>query len=611
MCGIAGYCGPRDAAGVVLEALRRLEYRGYDSAGIAAVHAGALDILKRPGKLRALESALMAHPLPGGLAIGHTRWATHGEPNKVNAHPHADASQSIAVVHNGIIENYRELRLELEAAGVRFLSETDTEVIVHLLARHYNGDLFEAMQQVVPLLHGAYAVAAVCRHEPGLLVGVRCKSPLVIGVGEGEAFLASDPTALLPFTREVVYLDEGCVCAVRADGVRVVHADGTVAAWTVETIPWSAAAAEKGGYPHFMLKEIHEQPAALRNTGRGRVGEGSAHVRLEDLHLTPAEAVGCGKLIIAACGTAYHAGLVGKYLIEACAGIPVEVEFASEFRYRLAVVPPGTIFLAISQSGETADTLEALRLAKAQGARTLAIVNTVGSSVAREADGVVYQQAGPEISVASTKAYTSQCAALVLLAVWLGQARGALDPARAAVLLEEFRALPDQMEQALAQEPAIHALANTPLYVGAASALYLGRNINYATALEGALKLKEISYVHAEGCPAGEMKHGPIALIAPDAPTIALAPMGITHDKMLSNMHEIRARKGPVLAIATAGDEAVWSAADAVIYIPACDELLSPILAAAPLQLLAYHVAVARGCDVDQPRNLAKSVTVE
>jgi glutamine---fructose-6-phosphate transaminase (isomerizing) len=612
MCGIVGYTGMRSALEVVMAGLHRLEYRGYDSAGVAILGDGTLRCVKTRGKLARLDERTAREPLPGTLGIGHTRWATHGAPNERNSHPHLDEPGDIAVVHNGIIENYEELRDRLRAGGVAFRSETDSETLAHLIRFHYKGDLMKAVQEALHEVTGAYAIAVVSRHHPGLLVAARQGSPLVVGVGAGEGFVASDVSAVMRYTREVVYLDNGQVCAVEPSGARVETVEGDPVPLSVQRIDWDDAAAEKEGYPHFMLKEIHQQPEVLRNTLRGRLEEGSDRVRLADMNLNEEDLRQCGRIHIVACGTAWHAGILGKYLIEEFAQVPVEVDIASEYRYRDPLIPPHTLMLAISQSGETADTLEAIRIAKRKGAQVAAVVNTVGSSVAREAHGVVYQQAGPEIGVASTKAYTSQLMCLSLFAIWLGETRGVLSREKAHFLLDELRALPDKVKRILdTQDATLRRCAQDPRYRDVENYLYLGRSYNFASALEGALKLKEISYIHAEGCASGEMKHGPIALITETWPVVSVAVKGRTYEKAMSNVQEIRARGGICLNIGTEGDTAIAGHSTDVVYVPECHEPFSPILVAVPLQLLAYHISAARGCDVDQPRNLAKSVTVE
>jgi glucosamine--fructose-6-phosphate aminotransferase (isomerizing) len=604
MCGIVGYVGPRDAAPVVLDGLKRLEYRGYDSAGIVTVRPEGLASVKRAGKLAVLEGALAGAPLPGHLALGHTRWATHGRPTDANAHPHLSEDGRLAIIHNGIIENYQPLRARLTASGHAFASETDSEVVVHLIEEHYRGDLADAVRAALREVEGAFAiVAAHADHQE--IVAARATSPLVVGLGEGETFVASDVPALLPYTRRVIYLHDGEVAEVRPGGVVVTDLDGGPRDTQVDTIEWDAEAAEKGGWPHFMLKEIYEQPSVLQNTFGGRFAESGDDVRLE-LDLDPAD---IERVVIVAAGTASYAGLVGETLLERLGRVPAEVEVASEFRYRRPVLNERTLVVAVSQSGETIDTLEALREGKRAGARTLGILNVKGSSISREVDDVLYIHAGPEIGVASTKAYTAMVGAFALLAVRFGRGRGTLDEAGARELIRALRATPGQLETALERREAVRVVAET--LAEARSVLYLGRGVNVASAYEGALKLKEISYLHAEAYPTGEMKHGPIALIDEVTPVVAIAPRGELHAKTISNLQEVRARDGRVIAIASDGDEEIAHHADHVLRVPDVPELLSPLVVAVPMQLLAYEVAVLLGRDVDQPRNLAKSVTVE
>ncbi len=610
MCGIIGYIGPRPAVSVLVPALRRLEYRGYDSAGIATVHGRTLDVRKVVGKIARLEGVVAQDPPQGRIGIAHTRWATHGRPSDGNAHPHVDCAARLAIVHNGIIENYAELRKDLAREGHRFRSQTDTEVIAHLIERHRANGLPEAVRRATRELRGAYALVCVAPEEPELLVAVRCgSSPLVIGCGAGEVFVASDIPALLGETRDVLILEEGEQALLTAGAVTLQTLAGTPVRRPTTTIPWDREAAEKGGYPHFMLKEIYEQPEAVRATIRDRVDLEAGEIRIPELGLTERELAGLTRLCFVACGTSYHAALVGRYLVEALARLPVEVDVASEFRYRHPVLDGRVLTVPISQSGETADTLAALREAREQGSRVVAICNVVGSSVAREADGVLYTRAGLEIGVASTKAFTAQLAALLLLALKLGRARGMLEPEGSQQLLKGLAEIPDLMAELLRHSDAVRQIAER--FTESRDFLYLGRGIHYPLALEGALKLKEISYIHAEGYPAGEMKHGPIALIDKHMPVIAIAPQGPTYEKMASNIEEVKAREGLVVAVASAGDPEIEATADSVIPIPHTLPWLQPLLVALPLQVLAYHIAVLRGCDVDQPRNLAKSVTVE
>jgi len=611
MCGIVGYIGDKKPTEVIMTGLHRLEYRGYDSAGVAVVNEDGLDCIKSLGKLKILDAKLEEHPLVGNVGIGHTRWATHGEPSEVNSHPHFNVDKTIAVVHNGIIENFHELREQLQAEGVEFRSATDTETIAHLVSKYYEGDLFKAVQRALKDLEGAYAIGVVCKDQPDVLVAARHGSPLIVGLGEDEGFIGSDVPAIMKYTRKVMYIDNGHVCEITRKGVKVEDVDGNPIKMEVKTVEWDDAAAEKEGYPHFMLKEIHQQAAVLRNTLRGRVEEGSDAVKLKEMNISVDELKACSKIFVVACGTAWHAGMVGKYLIEKFAKVPVDLDLASEFRYRDPIVPPNSIMIPVSQSGETADTLEAIRIAKSRGAKVAAIVNAVGSSVARESHGVVYQQAGPEIGVASTKAYTSQCMAFALFTIWLGESRGVLDKAQAKEMIAHLRQVPDKVQWILDNHEKVKELAAQPEYRDAESCFFLGRNYNFPSALEGALKLKEISYIHAEGYAAGEMKHGPIALVTDTFPVVNVAVQGETYDKVVSNIQEIKARRGLIISVATEGDKDIQSHSRDVIYIPECYEPFSPILVAVPLQLFAYYIAANRGCDVDQPRNLAKSVTVE
>ncbi len=611
MCGIVGYIGDNNPTNVIMAGLHRLEYRGYDSAGVAVVNEGRLDCLKSLGKLKVLDEKLEASPLGGKLGIGHTRWATHGAPSEENSHPHFDGAKEIAVVHNGIIENYQEIRAALEADGVEFRSQTDTETIAHLVRKYYQGDLFAAVKRALQDVEGAYAIGVICKDNPDVLVAARHGSPLIVGLGDGEAFIASDVPAILRFTRKVLYLDNGQVCEIRRDGHRIEDLQGNTIELEVNHIEWDDAAAEKEGYPHFMLKEIHQQPEVIQNTLRGRVDEGSDEVRLTEMNISTDDLKKIEKIVIVACGTAWHAGMVGKYLIEKFTRTPVELDLASEYRYRDPIVPENTLMIPVSQSGETADTLEAIRIAKSRGAKVASIVNAVGSSVARESHGVIYQQAGPEIGVASTKAYTSQCTAFALFTIWLAETRETIDKAEAKKMIAYLREIPGKIQQILDNQDAIQRCAEDPKYRDAQSALYLGRSYNFPSALEGALKLKEISYIHAEGYAAGEMKHGPIALVTDELPVVCVAVEGETYDKMVSNIQEIRARSGIVLSVATEGNQNIEQHSDDVFYVPSCYEPFSPIVVAVPLQLLSYYVAANRGCDVDQPRNLAKSVTVE
>jgi len=610
MCGIVGYVGHQDAVSFILPGLRRLEYRGYDSAGIATVSGQSLDIRKTTGKIADLEALIASDRPEGALGVGHTRWATHGRPSDTNAHPHIDCQSRLAVVHNGIIENYRELRKTLAADGHRFRSQTDTEVIAHVIERYQADGLVAAVQRAAQDLQGAFAVVCVAASAPRTLVAFRRgSSPLVVGYGRGEMFLASDVPALLGRTREILVLEDGELAVLTADDIILRRFDGAPVRRSPRTVDWDGEAAEKSGYAHFMLREICEQPEAVQNTIRDRVDVDGADIRIPELGLKDRELTGLNRLCFVACGTSWHAALVGKYLVEAFARLPVEVDIASEFRYRRPVVDSRVLTVPISQSGETADTLAALREARDQGSRAVAICNVVGSSLAREADGVVYTRAGIEIGVASTKAFTSQLVAVTLLALKLGLARGFVDPSMVRQVVKGLMELPELLSIVLRQSEAIREIAER--FVDRHHFLYLGRGLLFPLALEGALKLKEISYIHAEGYAAGEMKHGPIALIDSRMPVVVIAPKGSTYEKIISNLEEIKARDGIVIAVATEGDTEIGNTADYVIPVPPSLEWLQPHLVAIPLQLLAYHMAVLRGCDVDQPRNLAKSVTVE
>jgi glucosamine--fructose-6-phosphate aminotransferase (isomerizing) len=613
MCGIVGYVGGRDAVPVILGGLRRLEYRGYDSAGLAVVRGGELLRRRAAGKLGNLAESLAKEPLSGEWGVGHTRWATHGRPTEENAHPHQDGEGRIVVVHNGIIENHLELKARLQAAGHRFVSQTDTEVVAHLVASYYQGSLEQAARRALAEIRGVYALVLLHRDEPRRLVAARLGPPLVVGLGEGEHFVASDVPALLPHTRDFLFLEDGDVAALTPTAVSVTRHDGRAVERKPQRISWDPVQAEKGGYRHFMLKEIHEQPRAMRDTLVGRISLEEGEVHLEELGPAAGRLRAVERAVLVACGTSWHAALVGKFLIEHLAGIPAEVDYGSEFRYRRPLVSGATLAVAISQSGETADTLGAFREAKARGALPIGICNVQGSMLTREAAGSLLTHAGPEIGVASTKAFTAQLVALALLALHLGRLRGTLGAEAARAHLAELTRVPLQMERTLDQEPRVEELCRT---LGQArDFLYLGRGVNYPIALEGALKLKEISYLHAEGYPAGEMKHGPIALVEDGLPVVALVPGGSVHEKMLSNLQEAKARGGRLIAVGRAGDDALRAlldpARDALIEVPDAPELWSPFLTVIPLQLIAYHVALRAGRDVDQPRNLAKSVTVE
>ncbi len=608
MCGIVGYVGPKKAQPILMNGLKRLEYRGYDSAGIALLSETGLMISRSVGKIKNLEAALGDHEYKATHGIAHTRWATHGEPNETNAHPHTDNNYEIALVHNGIIENYRAIREFLSRKGVIFRSQTDTEVLVQLVAYNYAGDLTEAVRNALTQVEGTYGIAVISARHPGIIVAARMGSPLVIGHGDHENLVASDVSAMLEHTNRVVYLEDGEIATVSAEDYRITTIGNVKITPSVEEISWTLDEIEKSGFDHFMLKEIHEQPNSLRNAIRGRLNHEDGIARLSGLNLQYDELRRIKRVIITACGTSFHAGLIGEYMIEEIARVPVEVEYASEFRYRSPIIDENTLMFAISQSGETADTLAAMREARQLGATVLGLVNVVGSTIARESDGGVYLHAGPEIGVASTKAFTAQVIVLAMIANLLGRMR-TYSVQQGHEFIHAIEQIPSQIESILANTEHIKEVAR--LHYKANNFLYLGRGINYPVALEGALKLKEISYVHAEGYPAAEMKHGPIALIDENMPVVVLALRDPIYDKVMSNIAEIKARNGRVIAIATQGDNEIQERADHVIYIPPTDRLLTPLLSVVPLQLLAYHIAVMRGCDVDQPRNLAKSVTVE
>jgi glucosamine--fructose-6-phosphate aminotransferase (isomerizing) len=619
MCGIIGYVGKRAASPILLEGLRRLEYRGYDSAGVAVLQNGAFQVRKRQGKIaEGLAPLLAREPANGSLGIGHTRWATHGPPSDLNSHPHLDASGRIAVVHNGVIENFDRLKARLAQTGHQFKSDTDTEVLAHLIGEHWArlpGDslppaerLTRAVSQALREVIGTYGIAVVCADVPDVIVAARRGSPLIIGIGDGEHFIASDANAIVAHTRQAVYLNDYDVATVSAGRFDVTNLGSDTASVQVREIEFDAQAAERGPYPHFMLKEIFEQPRTIANALRGRMDLAEATARFGGLNLSLAELRAVDRIVITACGTSWHAALVGEYLFEDLAQIPVEVEYASEFRYRNAPLDKHTLVLAITQSGETADTLAGLREARRRGHKALAICNVVGSTIAREADGGIYLHAGPEIGVASTKAFTSQVTVLTLLAVLMGRIR-MLSAQRGAQVLKALEAVPAQIESVLARNDDIRALALK--YAQAEDFFFLGRQHNFPVALEGALKLKEISYIHAEGYPAAEMKHGPIALIDEKTPSVILCPRDAMYDKTFSNLEVVRARRGPVIGIGTEGDEQLRQVCADFIGLPPVLDTVFPLLAVVPLQLLAYHIAVARGCDVDKPRNLAKSVTVE
>jgi glucosamine--fructose-6-phosphate aminotransferase (isomerizing) len=621
MCGIVGYIGPKKVVPVIIEGLRKLEYRGYDSAGIAVVtQAGKLEIRRAPGKLRNLEEVIRKSPIEGTYGIGHTRWATHGRPTEENAHPHRDCTGEIVVVHNGIIENYLELKEQLQREGHKFVTETDTEVVAHLVEKHSQGGapLEEAVRRSLKELRGIYALVFLSAKDPHKIVAARLGPPAVIGLGQGEYFVASDIPALLEHTRQIFFLADGDIAVLMPKGVNVMDHDGHPVERPAHHVAWDPIMAEKGGYKHFMQKEIFEQPRAVRDTFLGRISQETGHIYLGEMEITEQQFREFQQVRIVACGTSWHAGLAGKFMIEQLARLPVEVDYGSEFRYRNPILDGKTLTVCISQSGETADTLAAQREAKSKGSPTLAICNVMGSMITREAAGTILTHAGPEIGVASTKAFTSQLTALLLLAVHLGQVRAKLSGEAAKNLLQEFTRIPHKMETTLqADETGLYEHLGRQFFRHT-DFLYLGRGIHYPIALEGALKLKEISYIHAEGYPAGEMKHGPNALIDENLPVVVLAtrdessPDAMTrYEKSVSNIKEVKARDGIVISIVTKGDHLAREASDHIIELPPAPELLVPLLEIIPLQLLAYHIAVRRGCDVDQPRNLAKSVTVE
>ena len=609
MCGIVGYVGNRQAAEFLLDGLSKLEYRGYDSAGIAVYEDGEIRIEKSVGRLAALREQIKGRVPVGTLGIGHTRWATHGRPSDVNAHPHADCHKNFAIVHNGIIENYLSLKEELIAKGHEFKSETDTEVVVHLLEEVYAGDFVAAVREVLRRIDGSYALAFMSKAHPDMLICTKQDNPLIIGLGEGENFIASDIPAIISRTRRTYILGDGELAIVRKDSIEVTNRAGEPVQKKVFEVTWNAEAAEKGGYEHFMLKEIHEQPKAVRDTMSQRITGDKKAISFEELAWDAAYLNSFNKIYIVACGTAYHAGLVGKYYIEKLARVLVEVDVASEFRYRDPIVDDKTLLVVVSQSGETSDTLAALKESKRRGAKTLAITNVVGSSIAREADQVVYTWAGPEIAVASTKAYTTQLVLFFMLALYMAEIKGAIAPARTAQLVTQLLEIPTQVSEILSDVEPIKTFAKQ--YGFNEDVFYIGRGLDYSVSLEGALKLKEISYIHAEAYAAGELKHGTLALIVEGVPVIALATQRNVYEKTLSNIKEVKARDAIVIGIAAEGDTELKKYVDHVIYVPATDEFIMPILSVIPLQLLSYYAAITRGCDVDKPRNLAKSVTVE
>jgi len=612
VCGIVGYIGDKDAVGLIVDGLKRLEYRGYDSAGIAVLGASGLEVRRAAGRIKVLEGLLRERPLKGSIGIGHTRWATHGRPTDDNAHPHTDGSGTLVVVHNGIIENYLPIKERLAAEGHVFTSETDTEVIAHLVERHLQDTprLDEAVRRALRELSGSYAIGVLSKQMPDRLVAAKHGAgSVVVGLGQGETFLASDIPALLAHTRDVVILEDGDVAVVTRHGVEITDLAGAPVSRTPTRILWDPILAEKGGYRHFMLKEIYEQPRAAADTLRGRVSPEGGTVVLPDIGLDPEIVAGLQRVVLVACGTSYHAALVGRFLIERLAGISAEVDLGSEYRYRDAVLGPQTLVVALSQSGETADTLGAVKAARDKGAPIVGITNVVGSALARESTGLLYTHAGPEIGVASSKTFTATLTACYLLALWLGRRRGAIPAEEGRKHIQGLLELPRLLERVLENEPAIAELARD--LAGYKNFLFLGRGIHYPIALEGALKLKELSYLHAEGYPAGEMKHGPIALIDDGMPVVALTPRDGSYDRMMGTIEEVRAREGRVIALAHEGDREIGARVSRLLTVPVSAELLSPIIMAVPLQLLAYHLAVRLGRDVDQPRNLAKSVTVE
>jgi glutamine---fructose-6-phosphate transaminase (isomerizing) len=611
MCGIVGYIGPRPIVPILLEGLKRLEYRGYDSAGVSVVVGKSLQTKKIEGKLTNLERLVASNGdlgRKGGVGIGHTRWATHGAPNTTNAHPHTDHENRVALVHNGIIENYRVLKRQLEEAGVVFSTDTDSEVLVQLIAHFFEEDLEDAVRLALKRVEGTYGIAVIAYDEPDKIIVARNGSPLLIGIGEDANFIASDVAAILHHTRQVIYLDDHEMAVVERDRFRTTSLDNVHVEKEIEEIDWEIGAIEKQGYPHFMLKEIFEQPDTVFNAMRGRFDENAMTAHLGGLDMSDSALRNVERIVITACGTSWHAGLIGEYMLEEVARIPVEVEYASEFRYRNPIVKPNTLAIAISQSGETMDTLWAMREAKMKGARALGICNVVGSTIARESDSGVYTHAGPEIGVASTKAFTAQVTVLAIMTLAFARVRE-MDRAHGTTFINEMKLLPERIQRILDKDTEIQALAKA--YSENDNFLYLGRGYNFPVALEGALKLKEISYIHAEGYPAAEMKHGPIALIDKNMPVVFIAPKDRAYEKVVGNIEEVRARSGRVIAIATEGDDEIAEKVDHVIHIPKTIPALMPILSVIPLQLRAYHIAVLRGCDVDQPRNLAKSVTVE
>ena len=609
MCGIVGYIGDKQAAPFLLDGMSKLEYRGYDSAGIAVYEKGKIRVEKCVGRLESLRQKLVGNVPVGTVGIGHTRWATHGRPSDRNAHPHTDSSGDFVVVHNGIIENYMALKEALLEKGHVFLSETDSEVVAHLMEDNFNGNFEETVKKVLGMIEGSYSLVFMCAQEPDKLICTKKDNPLVIGLGNGENFIASDIPAIIAKTRRTYIMNDGEIATVTKDAVWVQDINGMPISKKVFEVNWNAEAAEKGGFEHFMLKEIYEQPKAMRDTMTGRVAKDSSHIEFPELNWTSEEFADINKIFIVACGTAYHAGMVGKYYFEQLARIPVEVDIASEFRYRSPIIDSNCLTIIISQSGETSDTLAALKEARRLGSRTLAVTNVVGSSIAREADQVVYTYAGPEIAVASTKAYTTQLLLMLMLSIYVGQIKGTLAAERAKELVKGIKIIPEQIHELLENVEQLKVFATK--YGNSEDVFYLGRSLDYAVALEGALKMKEISYIHAEAYAAGELKHGTLALIVEGVPVIVLATQEDVYDKTISNLQEVKARDAVVIAIALEGDDRIPKYADHVIFIPRAEKYLTPLLSVLPLQLLAYYAALTRGCDVDKPRNLAKSVTVE
>lgn len=609
MCGIIGYIGSKDVVPILVESLKKLEYRGYDSAGIAVVDENQVHLKRVKGKISDLEKSLKSFTPNGSFGVGHTRWATHGRPSEENAHPHRDCTDSLVVVHNGIIENYLSLKKKLTDEGHTFRTETDTEVIAHLVEKYFRGSLEEAVQQAIQELEGAYAIAVISLQDSGKIVAAKVGPPVVVGLGEGEYFISSDLNPLLSYTQKIVFLEDEEIAVLDSKGANFLNFQGKPIKKKADHITWSPLMVEKSGFKHFMLKEIFEQPQVVRDTLNGRISLDSGKVFLEEIGITPQALEKVKKVVIIACGTSYHAGLVAKYFIETLARIPVEVEFASEYRYRDFILDKNALVVVISQSGETADSLAALRAAKRQKPLSLAVCNVVKSSIARESDGVLYTHAGPEIGVAATKTFSAQMAALALLALYLAQIKGKIQEQASLPLIEDLQRIPHKMEKILNQAASIEELALE--FVSFSHFLYLGRGVNFPVALEGALKLKEISYIHAEGYPGGEMKHGPIALIDEKMPTMTVIPKDNVYEKMLSNISEIKSRVGYILAVAFEEDEEILERVDRVISVPSANPLFTPFLTTLPLQLFAYYIAAKRGADVDQPRNLAKSVTVE